>query len=387
MSGMNELANVEDLFPEVGEDTTVNEEITPEEGNKQEEGDVTKQSPQPALKPMIDASVEDLFPEDDKGNDDSENDNSDDGSNNDNSEEIDNEETDDKYSELSRILYEEGVLDNLDEEDLKNIKDADDFKALITEQINRGLNERQQEINEALSVGVEPSIIQTYASAMQTLNSWESMVEEESEEGKKIRANLIYQDYINKGIKENKARSLLQASMSAGSDIEDAKEALESLKEYYSDGYKTAVEEAKQEELERQEFIKKQDSLLKKNLLEKNDLFGGIELDKNTRQKAYNAVAKVTAKDDKGKPLTAVQKYAQDNPTEFRSVLGLIYAVTDGFTNLSKFFNKAVNKKVNSKLDDFTRKLSSSGSQKGEGGIGYSNRNDGGTQKRWRVYL
>lgn len=387
MSGMNELANVEDLFPEVGEDTTVNEETTQEEDTKQKEGDVTKQPPQPALKPMIDASVEDLFPEDDKGDGDSENDDSDDGSDNDNSEETDNEETDDKYSELSRILYEEGVLDNLDEDDLKNIKDADDFKALITEQINRGLNERQQEINEALSVGVEPSIIQTYASAMQTLNSWESMVEEESEEGKKIRANLIYQDYINKGIKENKARSLLQASMSAGSDIEDAKEALESLKEYYSDGYKTAVEEAKQEELERQEFIKKQDSLLKKNLLEKKDLFGGIELDKNTRQKAYNAVAKVTAKDDRGTPLTAVQKYAQDNPTEFRSVLGLIYAVTDGFTNLSKFFNKAVNKKVNSKLDDFTRKLSSSGSQKGEGGIGYSNRNDGGTQKRWRVYL
>lgn len=382
MNEMNELANVEDLFQENNEEETAAEETVDSTSDKNDNKENKQQSSQPVMNPIMDANVEDLFPDDGEG------DNSNSSEENTEDSDDDNKEkSDTKYSELSRILYEEGVLDNIEEDDLKNVKDADDFKALITEQINKGLNERQQEINEALTAGVEPSVIQTYASAMQTLNSWESLISEESDDGKKVRANLIYQDYINKGIKDAKARSLLQASINAGTDIEDAKEAMESLKEYYSEGYKSAVEEAKQEEIERQKFIKEQDNLLKKNLLEKKDLFGGIDLDKNTRQKAYNAVAKITAKDDRGTPLTAVQKYAQDNPTEFRSVLGLIYAVTDGFTNLTKFFNKAVDKKVNSKLDDFTRRLSSSDSQKGEGGMKYSNQNDGGTQKRWRVYL
>lgn len=379
MSEMNDfnVADVEDLFPSDSPEEVVDtNEITEE---KEEEKD--KNTPQPLLD---NASLEDLFPDENKKEKEEKT-----------TKEIEIEDKDNddgelnRYSELSKILYEEGVFDNLDEEDLEEVKDADDFKALIQEQINRGLNERQQEISDALTYGVEPSVIQTYANAMGALNRIEPLITEESEEGKKARVNAIYQDYINRGIKDAKARSLVQASLTAGTDIEDAKEAVASLKEYYSDAYKQAVAEAKEEEENRQNYIREQDNLLKKNLLEKKDLFGGIDIDKRTRQKAYDAVAKASAKDDKGNPLTAIQKYAQENPVDFRAMLGIVYSVTDGFTNLTKLFNKAVDKKVHSKLDELTRKLTSSNSQKGEGGVHYKNgpAEDLLDTNRWRVFL
>lgn len=379
MSEMNDfnVADVEDLFPSDSPEEVVDTNETTEE--KEEEKD--KNTPQPLLD---NASLEDLFPDENKKEKEEKT-----------TKEIEIEDKDNddselnRYSELSKILYEEGVFDNLDEEDLEEVKDADDFKALIQEQINRGLNERQQEISDALTYGVEPSVIQTYANAMGALNRIEPLITEESEEGKKARVNAIYQDYINRGIKDAKARSLVQASLTAGTDIEDAKEAVASLKEYYSDAYKQAVAEAKEEEENRQNYIREQDNLLKKNLLEKKDLFGGIDIDKRTRQKAYDAVAKASAKDDKGNPLTAIQKYAQENPVDFRAMLGIVYSVTDGFTNLTKLFNKAVDKKVHSKLDELTRKLTSSNSQKGEGGVRYKNgpAEDLLDTNRWRVFL
>lgn len=379
MSEIKELnmADVSDLFPENETvDTTDEDTVGTTDDGKDDGGDdkEEKVNPQPLLN---DATVGDLFPDKKEDDDDlTDNKPKNDGDIN-------------RYAELSKILYEEGIFDNLDEDDLDGVEDADGFKALITEQINRGLNERQQEINEALIYGVDRNVIQTYATAMSTLSQIEPLLEEESENGKKQRANVIYQDYINKGIKDAKARALVQASLTAGTDIEDAKEAFDNIKAYYVDGYKQAVAEAKEEELNRQEYIKEQDALLRKNLLEKKDLFGGIDIDKNTRRKAYDAITKASARDENGNQYTAVQKYAQENPVDFRAMLGLVYSMTDGFTNLNKLFNKAVNKKVNSKLDDLTKRLTSSDSQKGEGGLRYrGGTNDNSINARgWRVVM
>lgn len=363
--------DVEELFPS---------EETVETSEENTETSEEKIEPQPLVE---NASIDDLFPDEEKEN---KKEKSKDEANV--ASEEDNSSLN-RYAELSKILLEEGVLDNLEEDDLADVTDADSFKALIVEQINRGLDEKQREIQEALTNGVKPSVIQTYQNAMATIRNIEPVVTEESEEGKRARANLIYQDYLNKGIKDAKARSLVQASMSAGTDIEDAQEALDSLKQFYQDAYHEALEDAKFEKEEEQRLVVEQNELLKKNLLDKKDLFGGISIDKNTRQKAYSSVAKATAKSSDGVPLTAVQKYANDNPVEFRTIVGLMYAMTDGFTNMNKIFNKAVDKKVHSKLDDLTRKLTSSTSQNGEGGIRYKN---GPAEElldtnRWRVFL
>ena len=77
------------------------------------------------------------------------------------------------------------------------------------------------------------------------------------------------------------------------------------------------------------------------------DFFGDIELSKQTRQAAYDAVSKPVFKDpETGEYLTAIQKLEHDNGEEFMAKLGLIYALTDGFSNIDKLVGKKVKKEV-----------------------------------------
>ena len=208
---------------------------------------------------------------------------------------------------------------------------------------------------------------------MSWLNGYTNdIMEGATKEAQQSRMNLIYRDYLNKGFNEEKAKKLTIASAQSGSDIEDAKEALESCKDFYTSRYNSVLEEAENEEKERVKLIQKQSEELKKNILEKENLFNGVQIDKTIRQKAYNAMTKVVGKDSEGMDVTAIQKYADDNPVEFRTVLGLMYAMTDGFKNFDKIFNKAVDKKVNSRLDEFTKKITSQ-PHSSEGSLSYKN--------------
>ena len=253
------------------------------------------------------------------------------------------------------------------------VKDADSFKAYIDKQVTDKLEEYQKEIKHALDVGVDTSEVQLYNQAMSWLNGYTNdIMEGATKEAQQSRMNLIYRDYLNKGFNEEKAKKLTIASAQSGSDIEDAKEALESCKDFYTSRYNSVLEEAENEEKERVKLIQKQSEELKKNILEKENLFNGVQIDKTIRQKAYNAMTKVVGKDSEGMDVTAIQKYADDNPVEFRTVLGLMYAMTDGFKNFDKIFNKAVDKKVNSRLDEFTKKITSQ-PHSSEGSLSYKN--------------
>ena len=273
------------------------------------------------------------------------------------------------YQDLLKSLIEDGVFTDEDTE----VKDADSFKAYIDKQVTDKLEEYQKEIKHALDVGVDTSEVQLYNQAMSWLNGYTNdIMEGATKEAQQSRMNLIYRDYLNKGFNEEKAKKLTIASAQSGSDIEDAKEALESCKDFYTSRYNSVLEEAENEEKERVKLIQKQSEELKKNILEKENLFNGVQIDKTIRQKAYNAMTKVVGKDSEGMDVTAIQKYADDNPVEFRTVLGLMYAMTDGFKNFDKIFNKAVDKKVNSRLDEFTKKITSQ-PHSSEGSLSYKN--------------
>lgn len=66
--------------------------------------------------------------------------------------------------------------------------------------------------------------------------------------------------------------------------MEDAKEALESNKDYFSDSYKALINEKKKADQEIVSEQKKQKEALKKSLLEDKEVFTGVSLDKKTRQ-------------------------------------------------------------------------------------------------------
>lgn len=256
------------------------------------------------------------------------------------------------YSSIASALKEEGILSALDEEALNKIKTPEDFAEAMEAELKAKLDERQKRIDEALQVGVEPDEVRKYEGTINYLNTiTEDSISDESANGEKLRKQLIFQDFLNRGFSKERAQRETQKSFNSGSDIEDAKEALASNKEYFQQEYEELIAEAKAEEEAEKAKIKKEAEELKKSILDEKEIFKGLELDKTTREKVYNSISKPVYKDpETGQYLTAIQKYERDNRQDFLKKIGLLFTMTDGFTNLDKLVKPTATKQVKKSL-------------------------------------
>lgn len=265
----------------------------------------------------------------------------------------------DFYSSIANALKEEGIFPDLDDETISKTASAEDFRELIDNQIKAGIDERNRRIDEALNAGIEPTEVRKYENTINYLNSIsDDAIADESDKGELLRKQLIFQDFINRGYTRERAEREVNKSFSAGSDIEDAKEALASNKEFFEDAYDNLIKESKENERREEEKRRKQANDLKKSILEDKEVFGEIQLDKSTRQKVYDNISKPVYKDpETGEFYTAIQKYELENKTEFLKNLGLLFTLTDGFKNIDKLVKGRVRKEVKKGLRELENTL------------------------------
>ena len=263
------------------------------------------------------------------------------------------------YSSIAKALKEEGIFPDLDDEGLSKVKDPEDFRDLIDQQIKAGLDERQKRIDEALNAGVEPTEIRKYENTINFLDSIkEENISDEGDKGEKLRKDLIYQDFINRGYSKERATREVQKSFNAGTDIDDAKEALKSNIDFFRDKYDELVNDAKSEAAEEEKERKEQAEKLKSSILNDKDVFGDLSVDKSTRQKVYDNIAKPVYKDpETGEYFTAIQKYEMENRTDFLKNIGLLFTLTDGFKNLDGLVKGKVKKEVKKGLRELEHTL------------------------------
>ena len=263
------------------------------------------------------------------------------------------------YSSIASALKEEGIFPDLDDDTLNGIKTPEDFAEAVEKTVQARLDERQKRIDAALQADVEPDEVRRYEQTLANLDSIkEEYITDETEKGERLRKNLIYQDFRNRGYSEARAKREVEKSFNAGTDIEDAKEALESNREYFSTQYQDLIKEAQEEAKEGQRKIKEEAAQLKKSMLEDKEVFTGITLDKTTRQKAFENITKPVFKTEDGEYLTAIQKYETDNPVEFRKYLSVLFTMTDGFKNIDGLVKGKVKKEVKQSLRELEHKLS-----------------------------
>ena len=264
------------------------------------------------------------------------------------------------YSSIASALKEEGIFPDLDDDTLNGIKTPEDFAEAVEKTVQARLDERQKRIDAALQADVEPDEVRRYEQTLANLDAIkEEYITDETEKGERLRKNLIYQDFRNRGYSEARAKREVEKSFNAGTDIEDAKEALESNREYFSTQYQDLIKEAQEEAKEEQRKIKEEAAQLKKSMLEDKEVFTGITLDKTTRQKAFENITKPVFKTEDGEYLTAIQKYEMDNPVEFRKYLSVLFTMTDGFKNIDGLIKGKVKKEVKQSLRELEHKLSS----------------------------
>lgn len=266
------------------------------------------------------------------------------------------------YSSIASALKEDGIFPDFDDKYLESIQTPEDFADLFEKAITARLDERQKRIDEALGNGVEPDAIQKYE---QTIKYLESITEEalssEGEQGENLRKSLIYNDFINRGYSRDRANREIEKSFKSGSDIEDAKDALEALNKFYKDGYENLQKDAKRKADDYKEAQKKQADDFRKMVLEDEVMLGETKLDKRTCQRVFDAVSKPVYKDpDSGNFLTEVQKFQKEHPLEFMKQLGMWFVLTDGGKNTEGFTKRQVRAEKNKGIKELERKINSS---------------------------
>lgn len=263
------------------------------------------------------------------------------------------------YSSIAKALKEEGIFPDLDDESYSKIKEPEDFRDLIEQQIKAGFDERQKRIDEALNAGVEPTEIKRYENTIYFLDSIkEDSISDESDKGEKLRKDLIYQDFINRGYSKERATREVQKSLNAGTDIEDAKEALKSNMDFFRDKYDELINEAKTEAEQEEKERKEQAEKLKTSILNDKEVFGDLSVDKSTRQRIYDNISKPVYKDpETGEYYTAIQKYEMENRVDFLKNIGLVFTLTNGFKNLDGLVKGKVKKEVKKGLRELENTL------------------------------
>lgn len=276
------------------------------------------------------------------------------------------------YSSIADALRKDDIFPNFTDEEIEAVKTPEDFAELFRKAIKAGEDERVTRVNEALDNGVKPDTVKMYEETIQYLDSiTEEGITAEGEEGEELRKHLIYNDLVNRGYSQEKALKEIEKSFKSGSDVDDAKDALEALKKFYSDGYDNIQKEAKKRADEYKASQKKQSEDFRKLVLEDEIKLGDTVLDKKTCQKVFDAVSKPIHKDEKtGQLLTAVQKFQKEHPLEFLKQLGMWFVLTDGGKNTTGFTKEQVRAERNKNIEELGRKINSTALTK-EGALRY----------------
>ena len=256
-----------------------------------------------------------------------------------------------------KALKDDGVLPDLTDEFIAGADTPEKFAEAIEMQVNARYESGQKKIKEALDNNVTVADIKKFENALNYLDSINAeSLSEESDDSATLRKQIIYQDYINRNFKPERAQKEVNKSFNAGTDIEDAQSALESNKEFFTEQYDQVILEGK--EKTKQDKVAKdlQISNFKKQILETESPFG-LSVDKSTRQKMLDNIVKPVYKEKDGKLLTELQKYSKENPNDSEYYFSLFYTMTDGFKNIDKLVGQKVKLGTKNALRELDKKL------------------------------
>ena len=341
--GMEEGADVNDDVVQQGDKNNVEEAKTVVEESNKQKNNITDVNPD-ELFGGLQESVGDGEEENQEGEN--------------NSEKGGNNSSPNFHSSVLNALKEDGILPELSDEDITNVKDDEGFKDAIEKVIQDRLDERTKRIENALNAGADIGEIKQYENILATLNNIdEDALKQEGAKGDDLRRRIIAQDLMNRGYSEDKIKREVKKSFDAGTDIEDAIEALQANVQFYTQKYSNLIEEGKEQAKKYKEDMRRQGEELRKSIVEDKGIFDEIGMDKRMRQKVYDNISKPSYKTKDGNWLTEIQKYQMENQADFLKYVSLFYTMTDGFKDLSPLIKKQVKKERTSSIKELENKL------------------------------
>lgn len=329
MEEENDLMSIFDSGMELNYDEAL---ISDEDNDDQEENESDDQNEN--IKPVENEDSESVGGEEDDNN---EGDDSDDDS------------SPNLYSSISNVLFEQGIIPSL--ESSENIKTAEDFVEVFKKEIDVQANQRLEAYLDNLDINA-------IASSRKAQIELDAIDEDYLKDNLDVAKDIIYRDYLNQGLSEDRAKKMLRKTIDLGEDtiIEDAIESTASLKEY-----EKRVEE--QEKVRYKENLAAQAAEQEKiNLSIKNTIYNskeiisGIPNTKALQEKVFKSMTEVVAKDPStGEMQNKFMQTRSVNPIEFDTKMYYLFELTNGFQDLSGI-SKTVNSKAVKNLENVLRK-------------------------------
>jgi hypothetical protein len=277
------------------------------------------------------------------------------------------------YASIAAALHKDGLL-TLDEEEIKKVQDASDLATLFQKQVEMLLDERQKRISAALGNDVPVDQITEYERTLSFLDGiTEESLKAETPEAEQLRGNIIFQDFINRGFSKERAGKEVKKSVQAGSDVDDALEALRENKAFFQGQYDAVVNNARAEKEKAIQKEKDTAASIEKMILETGEPIPGVRLTDLDRKKFRDQWKTFVGKDEQGKPMTALQEYATKNPDKYQYNVNLLYYLTKGFSDFSPVIKSQVKQKTKTALEGLERSLQTPANQVGLGGLSFGN--------------
>ena len=241
-------------------------------------------------------------------------------------------ETEQLYSNLAAEFKAKGILPELD--DVSSIKSMKDIEEAIKKSVDSRLTERQKVIEDAQKAGAP---ITEVSQKVDTIDKLKQVTPEFIRDDNNIqfRKTAIVQDFIEKGYGADRAEAMAQRSIDAGTDIEDAEFALDSLIKSEEASLKIIIDNAKAGEKESLNNIK--DYIAKTS-----EVIPGIELTDSQKDELYNQITT-----DLGNKDNAFMVAQKADPIGSRIKLEALFYLTGGLKDFSIFGNKAESKITN----------------------------------------
>lgn len=270
----------------------------------------------------------------------------------------DNEQLSKLYSSLATHLHDKGVLPNLNLEDAK-IDSIESLEEAIKAEVEKNAGELQSKFKEAMESGMSKDSFVVYQKTKEQLDAiTEDVLQAEDDRAVNLRFNIIAQDFLNKGFSKEEASRQTRRIVELGEDVEEAKSALGRLK----DSNEKSFEESK---LETEKRIQQEQADIKKFIDNTDELFKGIKLTKNVKDKLYDQMVNVVDSNEDDKPLNEYGKAYKEDPVKFQVMQNYFYMLTKGFTDFSKI-NQAATTRVSKEIDDVLKTTGSSFFQNGQ---------------------
>lgn len=288
-------------------------------------------------------------------NDTDENENSEDvvGTNKDNVEEETSDEQDDAetsssnpnlFSSLAALLSDKGLLSSTE----STIENEDDFIEMFKKEIKSSeysdLNTNQKEYLDKIREGIpQQKVEQDQYNTSRLDNITEDSIKEDSD----LRQRIIYQDFVNRGFTDAKARKLLQRSIELDADLEDANDALESIKEFSKTKIDKENEQIKLDNAKRETKEANRIESVKTKIQKTDEVISGFKITSAVKEKIEQNMFDVVGENpDTKQNENALLKYRRENPEDFDHKLYYLFTITNGFQNFESLLKNTKSRAI-----------------------------------------